>query len=139
MDDLLLLPPRHQVCGVNSKNWSYTVLLTSYSVIAAGVGRTYWLVQLGRQPDTSWTGGNLLIWCVAETQLSIICACAPSIRLIFVSVGRRSLSFSRQYRKKSHASDGSTDNSQNGFVALESTKSVQTIHIGCQPEATTQV
>lgn len=121
------------------KNWTYTMWLTIYSVIAAGIGRTYWLVQLGRQPDTSWTGGNLLIWCVAETQLSIICACAPSIRLIFVSVGRRSLSFTRQYRKKSLASGVSTDNSQNGFVELGSTKSAQTIYIGCQPEATTQV
>jgi hypothetical protein len=118
---------------------SYTVWLTIYSVVAAGIGRTYWLVQLGRQADTSWTGGNLLIWCVAEGQLSIICACAPSIRLIFVSVGRRSLTFTRQYRKKSHASDGSTNNSQHGFLALESTKTVQTIHIGYQPEATTQV
>jgi hypothetical protein len=119
--------------------WSYTVWLTIYSVVAAGIGRTYWLVQLGRQADTSWTGGNLLIWCVAEGQLSIICACAPSIRLIFVSVGRRSLSFTRQHWKKSHASDGSTNNSQNGFLALESTKTVQTIHIGHQPEASTQV
>jgi hypothetical protein len=118
---------------------SYTVWLTIYSVVAAGIGRTYWLVQLGRQADTSWTGGNLLIWCVAEGQLSIICACAPSIRLIFVSVGRRSLTFTHQYRKKSHASDGSTNNSQHGFLALESTKTVQTIHIGYQPEATTQV
>jgi hypothetical protein len=121
------------------KIWTYTVWLTIHSVVAAGIGRTYWLVQLGRQPDTSWTGGNLLIWCVAENQLSITCACAPSIRLIFVSVGRRSLSFTRQYRKKSHASDGSTNNSQHGFLALESTKTVQTIHIGYQPEATTQV
>ncbi|KAM0704190.1 hypothetical protein Q7P35_008423 [Cladosporium inversicolor] len=122
------------------QKWTtYFFFLLGISVIAAGVGRTYWLVQLGRQPDTSWTGGNLLIWCVAETQLSIICACAPSIRLIFMSVGRRSLSFTRQYRKKSHASEGSTDNSQNGFVALESTKSTQTIHIGCQPQATTSV
>lgn len=112
-----------------------------HSVIAAGAGRTYWLVQLGRRPDTSWTGGNLLIWCIAEAQLSIICACAPSIRLIFVSVGRRSVSFTRQYRKKSHASEESTDKSQDGFVQLDSMKTAQTIHIGYQPEAaaTTQV
>jgi hypothetical protein len=111
------------------------VLLTVYSVIAAGAVRSYWLVQLGRQADSSWTGGNLLISCVAETQLSIICACAPSIRLIFVSVGRRSLSFTRQYRKKSHASEESTDQSQSGFVHLDSMKTAQTIHIGYQPEA----
>ena len=117
----------------------YTVSLTTYSVIAAGAGRTYWLVQLGSRADTSWTGGDLLVWCIAETQLSIICACAPSIRLIFVSLGRRSLSFTRQHRKRSLASSASTGNSQNGFLALESTKTIQTIHIGYQPEATTQV
>lgn len=112
-----------------------------HSVIAAGAGRTYWLVQLGRRPDTSWTGGNLLIWCIAEAQLSIICACAPSIRLIFVSVGRRSVSFTRQYRKKSHASEESSDKSQDWFVQLDSMKTAQTIHIGYQQEAaaTTQV
>ena len=107
--------------------------LTSRSVVAAGVGRTYWLVQLGVRPDTSWTGGTLLIWCIAETQLAIICACAPSIRLIFVSVYRRSLSFTRQHRHKDHASEGPLDEPQDGFIALDSMKSLQTIHIAYQP------
>jgi hypothetical protein len=112
--------------------------LTTRSVVTAGIGKTYWLVQLGDRPDTSWTGGSLLIWCIAEMQLAIICACAPAVRMIFVSVRRYSISshsFSRQNRQNNDGNQASTDKSQNGFVALESVKSLQTTHVEYRSEA----
>jgi hypothetical protein len=123
---------------VRNPSPTYRSQLTTSSVVGAGIGKTYWLVQLGNRPDTSWTGGSLLIWCIAEMQLAIICACAPAVRMIFVTVRRysiSSLSFSRQHRQNNDGNQASIDKSQNGFVALESVKSLQAINVVYRSEA----
>lgn len=58
-------------------------MLTDLSVAGAGVGRTYYLIKLGNNYDTSWTGFDLLVWATVELQLGLICACAPSLRAFF--------------------------------------------------------
>lgn len=91
-------------------------------------------MQLGLRADTSWTGGNLLIWCIAEMQLAIVCACAPSIRLLCISAHEHSRSLSRQYRQRTD-SEQSPIKAQDDFIMMESVRSAQTIHISYCPEA----
>jgi hypothetical protein len=132
MDNILLLLPWFQVCGSEFPVVK-PIKLTSQSVVGAGIGRTYWLVQLGSRPDTSWTGGHLLIWCIAEMQLAIVCACAPSIRLICIAARQRSIDFSRQYRQRDD-SEQSPVKLKEDFVAMESVRSAHTIYVSYQPE-----
>lgn len=82
------------------------------SVAGAGIGRTYYLIKLGKTYDTSWTGFDLLIWTIIELQLGIICSCAPSLRAFF----RRYLSefFSRTF--------GSTNTNTTSKSKSKSTK-----------------
>lgn len=131
-DHVLLFLSRLQVRGSCSRVEDQTKL-TPCSVVGAGIGRTYWLVQLGIRPDTSWTGGYLLVWCIAEMQLAIVCACAPSIRLICISAYQHSANHSRQYRKRND-SEQSPVKSEENFVAIASVRSAQTIYISYQPE-----
>lgn len=69
--------PRAQRIGLN------IIFALGVLVAGAGVGRTCYLIKLGKTYDTSWTGFNLLVWTIIEMQLGIICACAPSMRAFF--------------------------------------------------------
>jgi len=53
------------------------------SVAGTGIARTYHLTRLGLVYDTSWEGFSLFAWSIVELQLSIICACTPSMRAFF--------------------------------------------------------
>lgn len=79
--------PKPQRIGLN------IIFALGLLVAGAGVGRTYYLIKLGKTYDTSWVGFDLLVWTIIELQLGIICACAPSLRAFF----RRYLS--RRIRK----------------------------------------
>ncbi|KAI5370883.1 hypothetical protein Slin14017_G017620 [Septoria linicola] len=61
-------------------------------VVAAGIARTYYLERLGTHWDITWLGFDVLVWSQVEIQLSIICACAPALRVLFRSYLSNSLS-----------------------------------------------
>lgn len=52
-------------------------------VVAAGAIRTYFLTKLGYDYDITWLGFDVFIWATLELQLAIMCACAPSLRVLF--------------------------------------------------------
>ena len=97
--------PRRQKIGLN------IIFTLGLLVAGAGVGRTYYLIKLGRIYDTSWTGFDLLVWTIVEMQLGIICACAPSLRAFFRRYLsdriRRSLTLS-SWNKRSNRTDTQT-------------------------------
>ncbi|USW55931.1 hypothetical protein Slin15195_G092500 [Septoria linicola] len=49
----------------------------------AGIARTVYLWKIQHTADTTWTGHTLFAWSIVETQLAIMCACAPSLRAFF--------------------------------------------------------
>ena len=52
-------------------------------VVGAGAARTYYLTKLGTGYDITWIGYDVIIWSDLETQLAIICASAPVLRVFF--------------------------------------------------------
>lgn len=98
--------PRKQKVGLN------IIFALGLLVAGAGIGRTYYLIKLGKTYDTSWTGYDLLVWTIIELQLGIICACAPSLRAFFrrylSDALRKSLGSSKN-KRGTHS-----DNSANG-------------------------
>jgi hypothetical protein len=81
----------------------YLNILTSYSVIAAGIARTYWLVQLHSSKTRDLTcecfvlqslyslnhlpgiGYEIFLWSLIEMHFSIICASAPALKGVFTA------------------------------------------------------
>jgi hypothetical protein len=106
--------PRKQRIGLN------IIFTLGLLVAGAGIGRTYYLIKLGKTYDTSWTGYDLLVWTIIELQLGIICACAPSLRAFFRRYLsdrlRRSLNSSRNKR-------GSRSDTQNSASVQRSYQS----------------
>ncbi|KAK0252515.1 hypothetical protein B0A54_05774 [Friedmanniomyces endolithicus] len=52
-------------------------------VVAAGCVRTYYIYQLGVDYDMTWVGYHLIIWSSLELHMALICASAPSLRVLF--------------------------------------------------------
>lgn len=97
--------PRKQKIGLN------IIFTLGLLVAGAGIGRTYYLIKLGKTYDTSWTGFDLLVWTIIELQLGIICACAPSLRAFFRRYFSDALrkSFGSSKNKRNTRSDNSTN------------------------------
>lgn len=66
-------------------------------------------------------------------QLAIICACAPSIRLLYVSAFEHLLNFSRQHRQRED-SEQTPVTLRDELVVMQSRRSIQTIYISYHPE-----
>jgi hypothetical protein len=59
-------------------------LLTLNGVVAAGCVRTYYLVRVESSDiDKTWNGFNVFVAGIAELNLGIMCACAPSVHHFF--------------------------------------------------------
>jgi hypothetical protein len=57
------------------------LLLTRNSVVSAGIVRTFYLVRVESSDiDKTWNGFNVFVAGIAELNLGIICACAPSVQ-----------------------------------------------------------
>lgn len=69
--------PRRQKIALN------IIFCLGLLVVAAGSARTYYLYQVGHSIDLTWDGYDLLVWAQLETQLSLICASAPALRVFF--------------------------------------------------------
>ncbi|KAF2764851.1 hypothetical protein EJ03DRAFT_13828 [Teratosphaeria nubilosa] len=52
-------------------------------IVATSAVRTYNLYEVGEQSDVIWYIFNVYAWSQAELQLGLICAAAPSIRVLF--------------------------------------------------------
>lgn len=100
--------PRNQRIGLN------IIFALGLLVAGAGIGRTYYLIKLGRTYDTSWTGFDLLVWTIIELQLGIICACAPSLRAFFRRYLSERLRRSFVSSRSKRATRTETANSSNG-------------------------
>ena len=79
----------------------------------AGIARTVYMWRIQHTTDSTWTGHTLFAWSAVETQLAIICACAPSLRAFF----RRYLldTLKRSWSGVSHYADGSHNNNKESF------------------------
>lgn len=71
--------PRRQKIALN------VIFCLGLLVVAAGSVRTYYLEKVGHSIDLTWDGYDVLIWAQLETQLSLICASAPALRVFFRS------------------------------------------------------
>jgi hypothetical protein len=69
--------PRRQKIALN------VIFSLGLLVVAAGSVRTYYLEKVGHSVDLTWDGYDVLIWAQLETQLSLICASAPALRVFF--------------------------------------------------------
>jgi hypothetical protein len=59
-------------------------LLTKFSVVASGIARTIYLGRAQAEPyDKSWAGYTVFIASIAECNVAIACACAPSLKSVF--------------------------------------------------------
>lgn len=69
--------PRRQKIALN------IIFSLGLLVVAAGCVRTYYLSKVGHSVDLTWDGYDILVWAQLETQLSLICASAPALRVFF--------------------------------------------------------
>jgi hypothetical protein len=68
----------------SSSMLSIIVTNTPDSVVSAGIVRTYYLVRVESSDiDKTWNGFNVFVAGIAELNLGIMCACAPSIQHFF--------------------------------------------------------
>ena len=103
----------------------YVIFSLGLTAVAAGSVRTYYLEKVGHSIDLTWDGYDVFIWAQLETQLSLICASAPTLRVFFrtylsnplrvFSSGRHSRQTSRRDSKR--LPDESSDSSR-GSVAV---------------------
>jgi hypothetical protein len=68
--------------------YTSTTLLTrlrdALRVVIAGIVRTYYLGKAeGSNPDKTWIAFNVFVAGIAEGNVAIICACAPSLKSFF--------------------------------------------------------
>lgn len=61
----------------------YVVFSLGLLVTGASCARTYYLHDVGINPDVSWTIYNVFAWAQLELCLSLMCASAPSLRVLF--------------------------------------------------------
>lgn len=69
--------PRRQKIALN------IIFSLGLLVVAAGSVRTYYLSKVGHSLDLTWDGYDILVWAQLETQLSLVCASAPALRVFF--------------------------------------------------------
>ncbi|KAI7486035.1 hypothetical protein KC357_g2810 [Hortaea werneckii] len=67
---------RKQKIGLN------LVFLAGLSVVATGSVRTWAFFTYAKDPDVSWSGYWLYFWSILEWNLGVMCACAPSLRVL---------------------------------------------------------
>ncbi|RMY22166.1 hypothetical protein D0867_02883 [Hortaea werneckii] len=67
---------RKQKIGLN------LVFLVSLTVVAAGSARTWAFFSFAKDSDVSWAGFWLYFWSILEWNLGLMCACAPSLRVL---------------------------------------------------------
>jgi len=68
------------ICSING----LIHLLYSTSVCVAGIVRTVYIWRtLNETYDETWVGYTLWLWTAVETDLAIICACAPALKPFF--------------------------------------------------------
>lgn len=58
------------------------VLSLGLLVVGAGIARTYYLSQLGRQWDSTWIGFKVHVWAMLEVHISFVRASAPALRVL---------------------------------------------------------
>jgi len=112
--------PRRQKIALN------IIFSLGLIVVAAGSVRTYYLEKVGHSVDLTWDGFDVLVWAQLETQLSLICASAPALRVFFrtylsnplrVFSSARSDSRQTSRRASKRLPDESSDSSR-GSVAI---------------------
>ncbi|KAM0713205.1 hypothetical protein Q7P35_000657 [Cladosporium inversicolor] len=112
--------PRRQKIALN------IIFSLGLIAVAAGSVRTYYLEKVGHSVDLTWDGYDVLVWAQLETQLSLICASAPALRVFFrtyltnplrVFSSARSDSRQNSRRESKRLPDESSDSSR-GSVAI---------------------
>ena len=111
--------PRRQKIGLN------VIFSLGLIAVAAGSVRTYYLEKVGHSVDLTWDGYDVLVWAQLETQLSLICASAPALRVFFRTYltnplrvfSARSDSRQTSRRESKRLPDESSDSSR-GSVAI---------------------
>lgn len=58
------------------------VFSLSLLVVGAGIARTYYFTKLGYAYDITWTAFDVIVWTILEIQFSLMCACAPVLRIL---------------------------------------------------------
>jgi hypothetical protein len=112
--------PRRQKIALN------IIFSLGLIVVGAGSVRTYYLEKVGHSVDLTWDGFDVMIWAQLETQLSLICASAPALRVFFrkyLSNPLRAFSSSRSgsrqnSRRASKKLPGESSDSSRGSVAI---------------------
>lgn len=111
--------PRRQKIALN------IIFCLGLIAVAAGSVRTYYLEKVGHSVDLTWDGYDVLVWAQLETQLSLICASAPALRVFFRTYltnplrvfSARSDSRQTSRRESKRLPDESSDSSR-GSVAI---------------------
>jgi hypothetical protein len=94
-----------------------------HSVVGAGIVRTYYLGKVtSDEYDKTWYGFDVFVATVAECDVSIMCACAPSIKSIS---GR----FFQNMSSIKNSATGNSDNSEGGFNKGKNIKPVYLVTI----------
>lgn len=112
--------PRRQKIALN------IIFSLGLIAVAAGSVRTYYLEKVGHSTDLTWDGYDVLVWAQLETQLSLICASAPALRVFFriyftnpLRVFSSARNDSRQTsRRESKRLPDESSGSSNGSVAI---------------------
>lgn len=74
---------RNLTLPMTQKVGLYVVFSLGLLVTAASCVRTYYLHSVGTNSDISWTIFNVFVWAQLELCLSLMCASAPSLRVLF--------------------------------------------------------
>lgn len=93
-------------------------LLTKHSTVVCGGLRTFYLYQAEISLDKTWAAYNTFVLSIAEANIGIICACAPSLNRLF---GRFFSGRSTQNRNHSDnsGSSGPRNDMNSGSVESE--------------------
>ena len=88
------------------------------SVVATGIARTFYLGKVtSPEFDKTWYGFDVYAWSVAECNVAIMCACAPSLKSItgrfFRSTSGRSGSNNDTGRGSGHGGTRDLENGRN--------------------------
>ena len=124
--------PRRQKIALN------IIFSLGLIAVAAGSVRMYYLEKVARSVDLTWGGYDVFVWAQLETQLSLICASAPALRVFFRTYLTKSLrvfsssSDSRQIsrRESKRLPDESSDSSRrSASIPLSSVTAGKSNHL----------
>jgi hypothetical protein len=99
------------------------------SVVAAGVVRTFYLSKVtSAEFDKTWYGFDVYVWSVAECNVAVMCACAPSLKSI---TGRFFHRMNSSLGSSGAASNNVTGggNNDGGTRDLENGRSIQLLDL----------